>query len=339
MLDKMVKDHRSDAIGENTYIDELDKDTYEYIKKDLSEDEIKELDDYFGLAENLKENIDDTKFNLKLETEFKKRLEEYAPKFGFANGAELEAAMEDDWDLYNEVIEFDDGDNFLDLYLNWWPDEKMFEAEDEYYHRPLRDVLADCLSESLNEDAHYVTSYKGYHIYKDDKGDKPYWCQRGYTDQCWDAFFGSVSELKDYIDKYSNDYGENLEEAKKDEEELPPDPGAVKVEVHGMLNNLVADEIEAIDGYEEAKADIIEQPIEHKDEIIATLDHIKDEEKEHIDELIDAASEIPFDKEHEEAPVIEEPVVVEEPVEEPLPEEPVEEELTEDAEEDLITCG
>ena len=44
-----------------------------------------------------------------------------------------------------------------------------------------------------------------------------------------------------------------LTEAKKDdEEELPPDPGAVKVEVHGMLNDLVADEIEAINGYEDA---------------------------------------------------------------------------------------
>lgn len=47
MLDKMVKSHASDSIGENTYIDELDKDTYEYIKKDLSDDEIKELDNYF----------------------------------------------------------------------------------------------------------------------------------------------------------------------------------------------------------------------------------------------------------------------------------------------------
>lgn len=47
MLDKMVKSHASDSIGENTYINELDKDTYEYIKKDLSDDEVKELDNYF----------------------------------------------------------------------------------------------------------------------------------------------------------------------------------------------------------------------------------------------------------------------------------------------------
>lgn len=88
---------------------------------------------------------------------------------------------------------------------------------------------------------------------------------------------------------------EGLEEAKKDEDELPPDPAAVKLEVHQELNSLVNDEIEAINGYEEAKADIVDKPIEHKDEIINTINHIEDEEKEHIDELIDATSEIPFD--------------------------------------------
>lgn len=99
------------------------------------------------------------------------------------------------------------------------------------------------------------------------------------------------------VDLYEDLCAESkLNEAKKDEDELPPDPGAVKVEVHNTLNNLVADEIEAIDGYEEAKADIIEQPIEHKDEIISTIDHIKDEEKEHIDELINASSKILFAK-------------------------------------------
>lgn len=56
MIAKMVKDHRSDFIFENTYIDELDKDTYEYIKRDLSDDEIDELNKYFGIKEDLKES-------------------------------------------------------------------------------------------------------------------------------------------------------------------------------------------------------------------------------------------------------------------------------------------
>ena len=91
-----------------------------------------------------------------------------------------------------------------------------------------------------------------------------------------------------------------LNEAKKDDE-LPVDPEAAKLEVHTMLNDLVADEIEAINGYDDAKAQIIDTPIEHKDSILDTIDHIKEEEQEHIDELIGATTEIPFDKEEEEA--------------------------------------
>ena len=93
---------------------------------------------------------------------------------------------------------------------------------------------------------------------------------------------------------------ESLEEAKKDEDEIPPDPEVVKLEVHQELNDLVADEIEAINGYEEVKADILDKPIEHKDDIVDTINHIEDEEKEHIDELIDATTEIPFEGDHKE---------------------------------------
>lgn len=100
-------------------------------------------------------------------------------------------------------------------------------------------------------------------------------------------------------DEEDEEVDESLKEAKKDEDELPPDPAAVKLEVHQELNNLVNDEIEAINGYEEAKADIVDKPIEHKDEIINTINHIEDEEKEHIDELISATSEIPFEGGHE----------------------------------------
>lgn len=87
-----------------------------------------------------------------------------------------------------------------------------------------------------------------------------------------------------------------LNEDKKDDE-LPVDPEAAKLEVHTMLNDLVADEIEAINGYDDAKAEIMDTPIEHKDNILDTIDHIKGEEQEHIDELIGATTEIPFEKE------------------------------------------
>lgn len=59
-------------------------------------------------------------------------------------------------------------------------------------------------NESLTESAHYVTDHKGYSIYKDEGGG--YWCQRGYTDQCWDKDFDSLSEIKDYINKHYSDY-------------------------------------------------------------------------------------------------------------------------------------
>ena len=91
---------------------------------------------------------------------------------------------------------------------------------------------------------------------------------------------------------------ENLEEDKK-ADESPVDPEAAKLEVHTMLNDLVADEIEAINGYDGAKAKIMDTPIEHKESILDTIDHIKGEEQEHIDELIAATTEIPFDKEEE----------------------------------------
>ncbi len=90
-------------------------------------------------------------------------------------------------------------------------------------------------------------------------------------------------------------YTECLKEAKKDEEE-PVDPEQAKLDAHTMLNQLVADEIEAIDGYEASKAELLDKPLEHKEEIIHTIDHIKDEEKEHIDELINATKKIPFEK-------------------------------------------
>ena len=125
------------------------------------------------------------------------------------------------------------------------------------------------------------------------------------------------------LDKYFG-ITEDLVEAKKDEE-LPVDPEAAKLEVHTMLNDLVADEIEAINGYEEAKKEILDTPIAHKDNILDTIDHVEDEEKEHVDELIAATTEIPFDKEEAPAPV--EKPVSEDPFDQDFPE--VEEELTE----------
>ena len=82
MIDKMVKDHRSNYIYENTYIDELDKDTYFYMKEqgNFSEDEIAELDKYFDLEESLKES--EGKF-IKCPDEELERLEKELDEMGF----------------------------------------------------------------------------------------------------------------------------------------------------------------------------------------------------------------------------------------------------------------
>ena len=117
-----------------------------------------------------------------------------------------------------------------------------------------------------------------------DNGDYPYWTEEeGLFD--YDEEAGIVK----------SEYTESLKEAKKDDEEAIS-PEEAKLEAHTMLNQLVADEIEAIDGYEASKAELVDKPLEHKEEIIHTIDHIKDEEKEHIDELINATKKIPFEK-------------------------------------------
>ena len=60
MINKLVKSHSSDFIGENTYINELDKDTYLGMKKEgtIDEEDIKLLDSYFNVKESLREDTD-----------------------------------------------------------------------------------------------------------------------------------------------------------------------------------------------------------------------------------------------------------------------------------------
>ncbi len=202
----------------------------------------------------------------------------------------------------------------------------------EILDRLYKDNL-DELNKSLSEETHaqvakpegdQIAAYNNALKYAK-KENKPY--IYGYTNHT-DKFFalnlplkvtGSPAHAeKEFRSKYKNSrvvyvaypdkdfIDENLKEDKK-VDKLPVDPDAAKLNVHTMLNDLVADEIEAINGYEDAKSEIIDTPIAHKDNILDTIDHIKGEEQEHIDELIDAATEIPFDKEETPAPEAEEP--------------------------------
>ena len=211
----------------------------------------------------------------------------------------------------------------------------MYEDEEckEILNRLYEDNL-DELTKPLSEETHaqvakpegdQIAAYNNALKYAK-KENKPY--IYGYTNHT-DKFFALSLPLKvtgspahaekEFRSKYKNSrvvyvaypdkdfIDENLKEDKK-VDELPIDPEAAKLNVHTMLNDLVADEIEAINGYDDAKSEIVDTPIAHKDNILDTIDHIKDEEKEHIDELIDATTEIPFDKEEETtAPEAEDP--------------------------------
>jgi uncharacterized repeat protein (TIGR02543 family) len=73
--------------------------------------------------------------------------------------------------------------------------------------------------------------------------------------------------------------------AVEDEVEVEVEPTTID-ELAAVVADLVKDEIEAIVGYENAIAKVEgSEDIEDADKILDTLDHIKDEEEEHIDEL------------------------------------------------------
>lgn len=51
------------------------------------------------------------------------------------------------------------------------------------------------------------------------------------------------------------------------------------------ISFLINDEVEAIDGYKKAAEVVADSDVENKEEILDTIDHIKEEEEEHIEEL------------------------------------------------------
>lgn len=203
------------------------------------------------------------------------------------NGFDYDEAWEDDYPEY-----FDEEDEEV-------IDESLTEDTHAKYAKPEGDRIG-----AFNNALKYAKKENKPFIYGYTNSDEKFFA----LDQpikCTDI----NTQTKEFKNKYKNcnvvyvaypdkDFiNENLKEDKKDDE-LPVDPEAAKLEVHTMLNDLVADEIEAINGYDDAKAKIIDTPIEHKDSILDTIDHIKGEEQEHIDELIDATNKILFDKEY-----------------------------------------
>lgn len=86
----------------------------------------------------------------------------------------------------------------------------------------------------------------------------------------------------DPYDSYTQDFPEVTEYDPDSVVEYEKEPG-----LGDALDDLIKDEYEAIDGYEVADETIQHAAIDadQKDEILDTLDHIKEEEEEHIDEL------------------------------------------------------
>ena len=131
----------------------------------------------------------------------------------------------------------------------------------------------------------------------------------------YDCYTQEFPEVKDYNPDSVVEY------------EKEPDLG-------DALNDLIKDEYEAIDGYEVADEKIQHAAIDadQKDEILDTLDHIKEEEEEHIDELKELCPECDPETEPEAEPEKLEEAAEEEEVEE-IPEEDIPEEEVEDSEE------
>ena len=86
----------------------------------------------------------------------------------------------------------------------------------------------------------------------------------------------------DPYDSYTQDFPEVTEYDPDSVVEYEKEPG-----LGDALADLIKDEYEAIDGYEVADETVQHADIDEdeKDEILDTLDHIKEEEEEHIDEL------------------------------------------------------
>lgn len=105
-------------------------------------------------------------------------------------------------------------------------------------------------------------------------------------------------------------FNEDFEDVDLDEA-ITDDPEAV-----AEISDLIKDEVEAIDGYKDAK-EVIDDP-----ETQEVIDHIEAEEVEHIDELADTINEVPEEVEltdevvDENEPVSSEEVELDEPTEE-----------------------
>lgn len=80
---------------------------------------------------------------------------------------------------------------------------------------------------------------------------------------------------------------EDVETTRPEEPEVPEEPVEEKPNEDKVISDLIKDEVEAIDGYKDAK-EVLTDP-----EDLETIEHIESEEVEHIDELADLIGKDP----------------------------------------------
>ena len=91
-------------------------------------------------------------------------------------------------------------------------------------------------------------------------------------------------------DEYSSEpefENDSVSEEPVNHEDPAGEPGDSGITPEEAVPFLVNDEVEAVAGYEKAAEVVADSDLENKEEILDTIDHIKEEEEEHIEELQD----------------------------------------------------
>ena len=102
--------------------------------------------------------------------------------------------------------------------------------------------------------------------------------------------YNKIKEMASNNDEKAKDFLFNFmemsdEEANEYLSQIAIDDEGNQEDWKSIIEDLIADENEAIDGYDKAIKYLINSNVEDKDKKLDVLKHIKDEEIEHIEEL------------------------------------------------------
>ncbi len=148
--------------------------------------------------------------------------------------------------------------------------------------RPEIDVSFDEMVEALEENEDMVECKECFDLFPKKDCEK---AEIGYVCPVCKGLRVISSDVKlpdCAVDPFDTEFPDVAEYNPKSVRDYQSEP-----QVSDALANLIADEYEAVDGYEVADEAVqnAELPEAEKDEILDTIDHIKEEEEEHIEEL------------------------------------------------------